>query len=107
MNPQGAYVELQKPWLPEQAFDIILYGHDHQRSYETIGNTHYINSGFLGCPGTEHNIAHGSILTLDYKFIRVESMDVVYDVEKVMSAFNRINVPSIKLIKRIFYDVND
>lgn len=41
MNPQGAYVELQKPWLPEQAFDIILYGHDHQRAYETIGNTLY------------------------------------------------------------------
>ena len=86
--------------------DIIIYGHDHSRTVKEAGGKWYINVGSLGCPSTERNIARAGILEISGNDVSVNTIDIEYDVSKVIDEINRINFPAAKEIKLFFYGVN-
>lgn len=82
--------------------DIIIYGHDHRRNVCT-GEKLYINVGSLGCPSQDANIARAGILKIENGNIDVETIDLEYDVNSVISMIDKIKYPEADNIKKFFY----
>ncbi len=99
--------DLEKMFSDKQQ-DIIVYGHDHDRTICTAGGKWYINSGSLGCPGKGKNLARSAILEIAEKGdIAVRTIDVEYDVDKVVADINRMEYPAYKMIKKFFYGIDE
>jgi len=45
--------------------DVILYGHDHKPSVNRDERRLFANSGSLGCPAKDGNVARAGILTIN------------------------------------------
>lgn len=88
--------------------DIVIFGHDHNRTICHSEDKCFINSGSLGCPANEKNIARAAILEITKNgSISIHNIDVQYDVQKVLADINRLNYPSSKEIKQVFFGVKD
>ena len=86
--------------------DIILYGHDHQRSIVHHNLRWYINAGSLGCPARDGNISRACVLTPSEENVQVEPIDVAYDAESVVHEIDRLNYPASGNIKKFFYGIS-
>lgn len=84
--------------------DIILYGHDHRRNICTDEKL-YINVGSLGCPAQDINIARAGILNIKKGNIDIETIDLEYDVNSVISRIDEIKYPAADNIKKFFYGI--
>lgn len=85
--------------------DIIIYGHDHKRCITNYNGKLYINVGSLGCPSKDKNIARAGILILDDE-IKVQLIDLEYNVKKVVNKIDELNYPSKDEIKKYFYGID-
>lgn len=93
--------------FPEKDQDIVIYGHDHCRMICRCQNRWYINSGSLGCPAEDKNLARAAILEIaDHSSISVGSIEIAYDNNKVLEEIDRLNYPTAGEIKMIFYGVS-
>lgn len=93
--------------FPEQGQDIVIYGHDHRRMICQHQSRWLINSGSLGCPAADKNLARAAILEItDHAPISVGSLVIPYDENKVLEEIDRLNYPTAGEIKRIFYGVH-
>ncbi|MGN0538282.1 MAG: metallophosphoesterase family protein [Candidatus Fimenecus sp.] len=94
--------------FPSKEQDIVIFGHDHNRTICHNKDKWFINSGSLGCPASEKNIARATILEItENGSISVHNIDVQYNVQKVLTDINRLNYPASKEIKQIFFGVKD
>ena len=82
--------------------DIYLYGHTHERIFNTINNKIYINPGALGCPGKTNNATYG-ILEIKNNEINYEQLNIAYNVEKVISHIKTVAFPDYKNVLKFFY----
>ncbi len=86
--------------------DIVIYGHDHNRRICHSQNRWFINSGSLGCPANDKNIARAAILEIEENNIFVYSIEIEYDARKVVEYIDGIKCPASEEIKKIFFGVN-
>jgi len=86
--------------------DIILYGHDHNTTIHQDENRLFANCGSLGCPSKDGNVARAGILTIENQKASFESIQVMYDVGKVLAAIDRFAYPAAKDIKKFFYGID-
>ena len=88
------------------AQDAVLYGHDHARSIRRSGKTWFVNCGALGCPGAQRNIARAAVLDIapDGR-MDVRSIDIHYDVARVLDEIARLDYPAASDIRRFFFGV--
>lgn len=93
--------------FPEAQQDIVIYGHDHTRTICHSQNKWFINSGSLGCPANEQNIARAAILEIkENRHVSVQSIEVKYDVFKVLEDIEQIKYPAYTEIKHFFFGVD-
>lgn len=84
--------------------DIVIYGHDHTQTICQYRNRWFINSGSLGCPGKNRNIARAALLEITPNgHIAVQSVEVTYNVSAVLDDIERIKYPAYAEIKRLFF----
>ncbi len=83
--------------------DVILYGHDHKPSVSRDERRLFANFGSLGCPAKDGNIARASILTINNANLDVESVKVLYNVDKIIADINRLAYPAYEEIKMFFF----
>ena len=88
------------------AQDAVLYGHDHARSIRRAGETWFVNCGALGCPGAQRNVARAAVLDIapDGR-MDVRSIDIPYDVARVLDEIARLDYPAASDIRRFFFGV--
>lgn len=92
--------------FPETEQDIIIYGHNHARTICHSQNKWFINCGSLGCPAQEKNIARAAILEItDNNDVSVQSLEVKYDVSRVLEDIERLKYPSYQEIMQFFFGV--
>lgn len=112
MNQENQYVHyIPRPTesdlfslFPETEQDIVIYGHNHVRTICHSQNKWFINSGSLGCPAKERNIARAAILEItENKHVSVQRIDVQYDVFKVLEDIERLKYPAYKEIEHFFF----
>lgn len=84
--------------------DVILYGHDHKPAVNRDERKLFANFGSLGCPGKDGNIARAGILTINNGKLAVESVKVLYEVDKVIADINRLAYPASEEIKIFFFN---
>lgn len=99
-NPQDADVEKMTLGIKG---DIILTGHDHNKTIRKIGNRWYINVGSLGCPGEDGNITRAGVLTIENDTVEIESVELPYDVDVVIKKIDELSYPEAENIKKFFY----
>lgn len=93
--------------FPEMDQDIVVYGHDHTRMICHSQNRWFINCGSLGCPANDKNIARAAILQITQKQrILVHSIEIEYDVAKVIGRIDWIRYPASREIKKFFFGIN-
>lgn len=85
--------------------DIIVYGHNHIPSINNESNKWYINSGSLGCPGNDINIARAGIININNDNITYEELNLHYDVKKVIKNIEDMKYPEFENILKYFYGV--
>lgn len=118
MNEKDEYIR-DKYYLEDEDYerlfgdidcDIVLFGHDHKRSFFEKNGKKYINAGSLGCPYTfgsdiaETN-ARGAVLTLVNGKSEIEFIDIPYDTRVVAEKITEINYPCADYMRRCFYGV--
>ncbi|GKU30561.1 metallophosphoesterase family protein [Clostridium folliculivorans] len=86
--------------------DIIVYGHNHAPSINHESNKWYLNTGSLGCPSDNINIARAGILVVNEDSIKYEELNVPYDVKKVIEDIQKIRYPDFKNILKYFYGIS-
>ncbi len=109
-NEDGSYKEHIKNASLEEDIDrfskidanIFLYGHTHIRNINQDNEKMYINVGSLGCP-LNSNIAKAGILTIDKENVDIKTLDIEYDVQKVIEDIKKIKYPASEMILRVFY----
>ncbi len=84
--------------------DIILYGHDHSRNICKADKL-YINVGSLGCPAQDRNLARAGILEIEKGNVKIQPIDIEYDVNNVVNSIDKINYPDADNIKKYFYGI--
>ncbi len=99
-NPQNDDVEKMISGIKG---DIIIVGHDHNKTICKIGNRRYINVGSLGCPGKDRNITRAGILTIENDAVEIETVELPYDVDTVIQKIDELNYPEAENIKKFFY----
>lgn len=82
--------------------DIIIYGHNHNRSIIEYKGKFYINPGSLGCPSKDKDVARAVILVVEDN-VEYEILEIKYDVNKVLKQINDLDYPSKEEIKKYFY----
>ena len=112
-----AYDEEYLPMIQQPTFEqlellfngvdsqIVIYGHVHQGSVLHDHNRWFINTGSLGCPGKDKNIARGGILTIVDGSVSYDELVIPYAVEEVIKYMKDVNCPAQKTIQRIFYGI--
>ena len=83
--------------------DIIVYGHNHIPAVNNESNKWYINSGSLGCPGNDCNIARAGIININNNNITYEELNLHYDVKKVIKNIEDMKYPEFENILKYFY----
>ena len=103
-TPQPDEDDLRR--LFPDAQDAVLYGHDHARSIRRAGETWFVNCGALGCPGAQRNVARAAVLDIapDGR-MDVRSIDIPYDVARVLDEIARLDYPAASDIRRFFFGV--
>lgn len=92
--------------FPDESKNITIYGHDHTRAIHRIQDRWFINSGSLGCPAKDINVARAAILEIESdSSISVYDLKVKYDAAKVVEDIDRIRYPAYRKIKRIFFGI--
>lgn len=92
--------------FPELEHDIVIYGHDHNRTICCSQDRWFINSGSLGCPANERNVARAAILEItENGCISIQNIEVTYDVVKVLREIERLGYPASEEIKHVFFGV--
>jgi len=84
--------------------DVILYGHDHKPSVNRDERRLFANSGSLGCPAKDGNVARAGILTVNNGKLDFEHIRVLYEVDKVIADINRLAYPAYEEIKMLFFN---
>lgn len=82
--------------------DIYLYGHTHEKNYNSDEKSIYINPGPLGCPG-HTNYAQCGVLNIQNNAIEYEQLEVEYDAEKVIADIESDSFPGYEHVLKIFY----
>lgn len=85
--------------------DIILFGHDHNKTICHNNNKWYINVGSLGCPAKDRNLTRAGILTITQDEMKIEPIEMVYDADRVVHEINKLNYPAASDIKKIFFGI--
>jgi len=91
--------ELDK-YFQEIDTDIIFYGHEHQGG-EICSKKRYVNVGSSGC--TESDVTHGTIISLVEDGIEITKVEKIYNRSKIISAFEKKDVPEKEFILKVFY----
>ncbi|GKU24461.1 phosphodiesterase [Clostridium folliculivorans] len=86
--------------------DIIVYGHNHAPLINHELNKWYINTGSLGCPSNNINIARAGIIIVNEESIKYEELKVSYEVKKVIEDIKNIGYPDFKNILKYFYGIS-
>lgn len=88
--------------------DIIVYGHTHvPYVLQTEDKKRwYINSGSLGCPGQDKNIARAGILTIS-DGVEYRQIEVSYDVSETLEKMDELNYPDKENVKKYFYGIKE
>ena len=84
---------------------VCLFGHDHPRFMRCEAGRLLLDFGSLGCPGKARNVARGGILHLRDGRCGAETVDVTYDVDRVLRAMDQRGMPARDTVRRIFYGV--
>lgn len=115
MDKNGQYINYTPHPSPEQLAemfsdidaDIIVYGHDHAPTILHHQEKWYINSGSLGCPGMEKNIARAAVLKiLPDGSTDVHCLAVPYDAQSVTAEISRLQYPAFEQIQRFFFGLS-
>ena len=115
MAKNGQYMNYTPHPSPEQLAemfsdidaDIIVYGHDHAPTILHHQEKGYINSGSLGCPGMEKNIARAAVLKiLPDGSTDVHCLAVPYDAQSVTAEISRLQYPAFEQIQRFFFGLS-
>ena len=85
--------------------DIIIVGHDHNRTIRNVDHKWYVNVGSLGCPGRDGNIARAGILTIENDAVEIKPVELTYDVDAVIKRIDELNYPEAENIKTFFYGI--
>ncbi len=101
-NPQDDDVEKMTSGIKG---DIIIVGHDHNRTICNVDNKWYVNVGSLGCPGKDRNVARAGILTIENDSIDIETVELTYNVDTIIERINELNYPEAENIKKYFYGI--
>lgn len=104
-TPTPSGDDLARMFASEES-EIILYGHDHQRSIVRHDGRWYINPGSLGCPAQDRNIARACVLTLSGNDVQIEPLEITYDAESVVHEIDRLVYPASADIKKYFYGIS-
>lgn len=114
MNTEGQYVnytpnpsesDLVQMFSDVADCDIVLFGHDHSKTICNVDDKWFVNVGALGCPAKDKNLARASVLTLAEDGVKIEPIEVEYDVECVLAEIDRLAYPDAENIKKYFYGV--
>lgn len=93
--------------FPESSQGIVIYGHNHAKMICHSQNRWFINSGSLGCPANDKNIARAAILEIEESdHISVRSIEIKYNVTTVLEHIDAIKYPAYRDIKKFFFGVN-
>lgn len=82
--------------------DIYLFGHTHNKYYTCINEKYYINPGSLGCP-INSNCASAGILEITNNKIDYKTLEIEYNIEKVIEEIKSIEYPLYDYIINKFY----
>lgn len=82
--------------------DIYLYGHTHEKIYNSNNDKVYINPGALGCP-LDTNFAPYGILYVNDNDVHYEQLHAEYDVQEVIDDIKSTKFPGYKSVLKIFY----
>ena len=100
-RPNPSVLDLEKMFVAVNS-DIIVYGHDHRRNI-CKSDKLYINVGSLGCPAQDKNLARAGVIHIEHDNIKVDPIDVIYDVNSVINMMDTLNYPEAANIKKYFY----
>lgn len=108
-NEHGKYDKIPREASPQDGdgifsgvdADVIIYGHDHKTNI-TLNGKLYINTGSLGCPGEERNIARGGILTIG-KQLEFRHIAIKYDIGDIEKEMEDLDMPAREEILKFFY----
>ena len=111
MDNEGNYVNFvprptaddAKKMTADIQSDIIIVGHDHNRTICNADNKWYINVGSLGCPGRDKNVARAGVLVIEDDTVDIETVELTYDVDTVIEKIDELNYPEAENIKKFFY----
>ncbi|MGN0535609.1 MAG: metallophosphoesterase family protein [Eubacterium sp.] len=84
--------------------DIIIYGHEHNRNI-CKSDKLYINTGSLGCPAKDKNIARYGILEIAKGNVNFEAKELNYNAQTVVDKIDEYNYPAAEEIKKFFFGV--
>ncbi len=66
--------------------DVLIYGHTHRATYKKMGGKHAVNAGSVGKPVNGNPKASYVILEIVKRNVKVEIVEVAYDVERAAKA---------------------
>lgn len=84
--------------------DIIIFGHEHNRNI-CKSDKLYINTGSLGCPAKDKNIARYGILEIAKGNVNFEAKELTYNAQTVVDKIDEYNYPAAEEIKKFFFGV--
>lgn len=93
--------EIQELFNDKQA-DIYLFGHTHKKYYAYINGKYFINPGSLGCP-IDSKGANAGILEIHNNKIDYRTLEIEYDIEKVINEIKSIQYPLYDYMINKFY----
>ena len=82
--------------------DIVIYGHTHTANINNNNDKWYINTGALGCPINTNNATAG-VLDIEKNNVKVQLLNIEYDVEAVVNEIKNLKFPLYEKILKIFY----
>ena len=114
MDEKQEYLDFSEATVAERSrlfgnidADVILYGHEHQRSILRDGKKLYVNFGPLGCPGRSKNIARGGILFVEDGRAEAIPLELKYPAELSVQEIDRLKYPWGDDVKLCFYGIRE
>ena len=93
--------EIEELFNDKQA-NVYLFGHTHKKYYAYINGKYFINPGSLGCPINSKG-ANTGILEIHNNKIEYETLEIEYNIEKVIDEIKSIKYPLYNYMINKFY----
>ena len=81
-------IEENRKMFEEVNADVFLFGHTHTYNVNSDGKIWFINTGSLGCPMANVDIARAGILEINNGEIEFYPINVKYNVKEIIEKIN-------------------